>query len=234
MSEFCRLLQEGAQAMGLELSAAAAEQMEAFHRLLTEKNKVMNLTAVTEDVEAVPRHYLDSLAPLSLHLIGPGQKVVDVGTGAGFPGVPLLIAGEKLSFTFVDSLNKRLDFLSSALEALGLSAELVHARAEDFGRKRREEFDLATARAVASLPTLCEYLLPPLKLGGSALCWKGPGVENENAQNALKLLGGGAQTLHPYSIPGRDFQHLLVRIQKQAPTPARFPRKSGLPQKSPL
>lgn len=236
MSEFSNALREGAARMGVELDALALERMEAFHRLLAVKNEHMNLTAVTQDAEALDRHYLDSLAVLKFGWLRGEERLADVGTGAGFPGMPLLIARPGLRLTFVDSLEKRLAFLREALERLGLQALCVHLRAEDFGRspKHRQAYDLATARAVAPLPVLMEYLLPCLRLGGVALCWKGPGVEQERAEKAAALLGGGQVRLFRYEIPGRDWGHLLVRVEKQGQTPEKYPRKAGLPSKKPL
>lgn len=236
MSGFSNALREGAARMGVELDALALERMEAFHRLLAEKNEHMNLTAVTQDAEALDRHYLDSLAALKFGWLRGEERLADVGTGAGFPGMPLLIARPGLRLTFVDSLEKRLAFLREALERLGLQALCVHLRAEDFGRspEHRQAYDLATARAVAPLPVLMEYLLPCLRLGGAALCWKGPGVEQERAEKAAALLGGGQVRLYPYEIPGRDWGHLLVRVEKRGKTPEKYPRKAGLPSKKPL
>ena len=141
----------------------------------------MNLTAVLELEEAVDRHFLDSIAPAVLGLLPEGVKMVDVGTGAGFPGLPLLIARPDIQLTLVDSLNKRLEFLRGVLEELDLEAEIVHMRAEDFSRQPqyREQFDLAAARAVASVSPLMEYLLPCVKRGGAAICWKGPDIMQE-------------------------------------------------------
>ncbi len=236
MTTFTEALLEGAKRMEIELDPAAAERMEAFHRLLQEKNRVMNLTAVTEDGEALRVHYLDSLAPLGLGLVRGDERLADVGTGAGFPGMPLLIARPTLQVCFVDSLQKRLNFIQEALEALGLRADCVHLRAEDFGREQthKERYDLATARAVASLPVLMEYLLPCVRVGGAALCWKGPGVEEEKADRAAALLGGGRIDLKPYELPGGEFHHLLARVEKTRPTPPAYPRKAGVPAKKPL
>ena len=231
-------LRRGAEEMGIDLPAEAPERFERYYALLCEGNARMNLTTVLEPEEAVDRHFLDSLAPVSLGLLPPGTRVVDVGTGAGFPGLPLLIVRPDLCLTLVDALNKRLEFLRGVLAELGLQAEIVHLRAEDFGRlpERREAYDVAVARALAALPPLMEYLLPCVRRGGIALCWKGPGVEEEAAaaRRALFLLGGKARQPLPYGVPGRDWQHNLLVVDKERPTPKAYPRKAGTPTRDPL
>lgn len=176
MSIIAERVKSGAARMGLELDDTAAQRFARYYDLLVEGNQKMNLTAVLEPEEAVDRHFLDSIAPAVLGLLPEGVKMVDVGTGAGFPGLPLLIARPDIQLTLVDSLNKRLEFLRDVLEELDLEAEIVHMRAEDFSRQPqyREQFDLAAARAVASVSPLMEYLLPCVKRGGAAICWKGP------------------------------------------------------------
>lgn len=228
-----RLLQ-GAAAMGIDLDDLALERFETLYHMLTETNKHMNLTAVTEENEVCDRHFLDSLAPVSLGLLPEGAKLVDVGTGAGFPGLPLLIARPDLSLTMMDSLNKRLSFIQSVLDALGLSASLVHARAEDMGRDpiHRAGYDFALSRAVAPLPVLLEYTVPLLKLGGKSICWKGP--EPEDASSAARKLGTELEPAIAYSVPGRDWAHRLVIGKKTIPTAPAFPRKAGTPAKKPL
>ena len=161
----------GALAMGLELDQLACDRFAKYYDMLVEGNKVMNLTAVLEPEEAVDRHFLDCIAPVAQGIIPEGVKIVDVGTGAGFPGLPLLIARPDIKITLVDALNKRLNFIRSVLDELGLEAEIVHMRAEDFSRKPeyREQYDLAVARAVASVSPLMEYLLPCVRRGGAAM-----------------------------------------------------------------
>ncbi|MDR2514273.1 MAG: 16S rRNA (guanine(527)-N(7))-methyltransferase RsmG [Christensenellaceae bacterium] len=231
-----RRIEDGARSMGIALPASAAEKMAAFHRMLTLANERMNLTAIVEPERAVGLHYLDSLAPLRFGLVGEGVSLIDLGTGAGFPGVPLLLARPSLRVTLADSLKKRLLFIENALKELGLEAELVHARAEDLGQnpQYRERFDLACARAVASGPTLLEYLLPLVRLGGKAVCWKGPSLEGERIEGAARVLGGVAQEPRGYEIPGFCLGHRLLVCQKQAITPAKYPRKAGIPAKNPL
>lgn len=231
-------VRNGAQRMGIELDARACERLERYYELLVEGNTRMNLTAVLEPADAVDRHFLDCIAPIAQDLLPQGAKVVDVGTGAGFPGLPLLIARPDLKMTLVDALNKRLDFIQGVLNELDLSAEIVHARAEDFSRdiKYREQFDIAAARAVAAVSPLMEYLLPCVKRGGYALCWKGPDIsqEAEAARKAIFLLGGKARVPIGYEIPDRDWRHNLFIVDKVSNTPKAYPRRAGTPSKNPL
>lgn len=231
-------VKSGAQRMGIALDAQACERFARYYELLVEGNTRMNLTAVLEPEEAVDRHFLDCLAPVAQGLLPEGAKVVDVGTGAGFPGLPLLIARPDLKLTLVDALNKRLGFIQGVLDELGLQAEIVHMRAEDFSRKPeyREQYDIAAARAVAAVSPLMEYLLPCVRRGGFALCWKGPDIsqEAEAARKAIFLLGGKARQPIGYEIPDRDWQHNLFIVDKVSNTPKTYPRKAGTPSKSPL
>lgn len=231
-------VKSGAQRMGIALDAQACERFARYYELLVEGNTRMNLTAVLEPEEAVDRHFLDCLAPVAQGLLPEGAKVVDVGTGAGFPGLPLLIARPDLKLTLVDALNKRLGFIQGVLDELGLQAEIVHMRAEDFSRKPeyRAQYDIAAARAVAAVSPLMEYLLPCVRRGGFALCWKGPDIsqEAEAARKAIFLLGGKARQPIGYEIPDRDWQHNLFIVDKVSNTPKTYPRKAGTPSKSPL
>ena len=231
-------VQDRARRMGIELDDRAARRFEQYLDMLTQKNKHMNLTAVLEPEEAVDRHFLDSLAPIAQGLIPQGASLVDVGTGAGFPGLALLIARPDIRLTLVDALGKRLTFLQEVLDALDLKANIVHARAEDFSRSavHREQYDIAAARAVASLSPLMEYLLPCVRVGGLALCWKGPAAVQEAAESerALDLLGGAVRGIVPYEIPDRDWQYSLILVEKQKRTPKTYPRKAGTPTKNPL
>ena len=231
-------VKNGAEQMGIALDETACKRFATYYDMLVEGNKVMNLTAVLEPEEAVDRHFLDCIAPVAKGLLPEGIKVVDVGTGAGFPGLPLLIARPDIKITLVDALNKRLNFIRSVLDELGLEAEIVHMRAEDFSRKPeyREQYDMAVARAVASVSPLMEYLLPCVKRGGSAMCWKGPDIvqEAEAARKAIFLLGGKARQPIGYEVPNRDWQHNLFIVDKVSNTPKTYPRKAGTPSKNPL
>ena len=227
-----------ASAMGIAMSQTEAEQFERYHALLVEANARMNLTRVPDDpIEAADRNYLDSISVLSA-AFPSAQNAVDVGSGAGFPGVPLAIMLPETHFVLLDSLGKRVDFLNSVIDALRLNAEAVHLRAEDAAKlpNYREQFDLACARAVAPMNVLCEYLLPFLRVEGWMLALKGPSLEAEldQAGNALNTLGGSVTKTLALSIPGRDWDHRAVWIHKTAPTPDRYPRKAGTVEKKPI
>ena len=227
-----------ARAMGLAISERQAAQFERYHRMLVEANGRMNLTRVPEDpAEAIDRNYLDCAAVL-VGAFPRIERAVDVGSGAGFPGVPLSILLPDVRFTLIDALAKRVDFLKSVIDALGLNAEALHLRAEDAARKveLREAFDLAAARAVAPMNVLSEYLLPFVRVGGRALALKGPGLEDElnQAETAIETLGGRLERVQPLPIPGRDWDHRAAWIAKVAPTPEKYPRRSGVVEKRPL
>ena len=197
----------------------------------------MNLTAITEPNEIILKHFIDSLT--ILNEINNNSKVVDVGTGAGFPGIPLSIANESLKITLVDSLNKRLIFLQEVIDKLELkNIEIVHSRAEDFGqnKKYRESFDIATSRAVANLSTLSEYLIPLVKINGKCICMKASDVEEEinQAKNAINVLGGTIEKIEEFKLPESDIGRTIIIINKQKQTPNKYPRKAGTPSKEPI
>jgi 16S rRNA (guanine527-N7)-methyltransferase len=228
------------RAAGIPLSGEAAEKLFQFHLLLTDWNKRMDLTAVLEESEMVDRHYIDSLSPLKTDsLFLKGASVIDVGSGAGFPGIPLAIARPDLHVTLLDAQQKRVRFLQEASMRLDLgNVRAVHGRAEDTAHltEFRESFSLALARAVASLPALMELLLPFVRIGGRALCWKGPAVLDElpSGDIAAKLLGGTLEEPIMTPIPGRDWAHLLIPCLKTGKTLRQYPRKAGTPGRSPL
>ena len=227
-----------ARAAGLPLNREQADKIEAYHRMLTEANARFNLTRVPADeAEAIDRNYLDCLTPLKFGLRDVANAI-DVGSGAGFPGIPLAICMPDTHFVLLDSLGKRVDFLNDVIFALTLNAEAIHLRAEDGARRPelRESFDLATARAVAPLNLLAEYLLPFVRVGGTMLAYKGPTLEDElaAAANALSVLGGRVARTERAEIPNRDWDHRLCWIEKAAPTPDKYPRKAGKPEKNPL
>ena len=226
-----------AQLMGLAMSPQQAEQFEAYHALLLKANAQFNLTRVSEDEsEACDRNYLDSLT--LLHHLEGAKSLIDVGSGAGFPGVPLAIMRPDVSITLLDSLGKRVEFLKSVIAELGLNARALHMRSEEAAGKAefREGFDVACARAVADLTVLSELLLPFVKVGGRMLAMQGPGAEEEleNAAFAISELGGGEAAVLEAPIPDRSWEHKIVRVSKLAPTPARFPRRAGMAEKRPL
>jgi len=229
----------GLEAMGVSFDRTVIERFEAFHAILDEYNQKMDLTAVLDEDERVDRHDLDSAAPLAKGLLLPGAKVIDVGTGAGFPGMPLLILRPDLEMTFLDALNKRILFLQDALSRLGLKATTLHARAEDAARmaEHREMYDAAVSRAVASAAVLQELTLPFVRTGGTAIAWKGPGVQDElvAAKRAAFVLGGTVREVLPAPVPRReDWAHCLLVTDKTGKTPRTYPRKAGTPNKKPL
>ena len=210
----------------------ALDRFELYQRLLLEWNEKMNLTAITDPVEVAQKHFADSLA--ALPYLQPGAKVIDVGTGAGFPGVPLLILRPELQLTLADSLQKRLTFLDALLRELGLHAQLVHGRAEELGQNRlyREQFDAALSRAVAGLPVLLELTTPFVKVGGAAIAYKGDAAEElEKAKSAAFLLHVQLRQVELASDLGK---RCLIFADKKAPTPKAYPRKAGTPNRKPL
>jgi len=238
--QFCEHLIASAAKMGITVTPEQAQKFETYHNMLVETNKVMNLTRVPDDIaEAIDRNYLDSIAPLAIPGMMDGVKrMIDVGTGAGFPGIPLAIMCPDIKVILLDSLQKRLSFLDSVIEALVLNAVTVHSRAEDGAHKPhlREGFDLCTARAVAAANVLSEYLLPYAKVGGKMLCYKGPSLEDElaEAKKAIGILGGRIEGTHAIEIPGRDWDHRICVVRKIKKTPPMYPRKAGAPSKKPL
>lgn len=220
----------------LGVSIDAIPRLEEFSRLLLEKNQVMNLTAITEPDSVATLHLLDSLSLLPLADFA-GKTVVDVGTGAGFPGVPLAIALPECRVTLLDSLNKRIEFLRESCGALGLTeVDCLHARAEEFAAAHREEFDFAVSRAVAALPVLCELCLPMVKVGGQFLAMKSVDCrqELEDAAAAIRLLGGQVRESVDYTIPTTDIVHRVVVVEKISPTPKKYPRRFAQIKKQPL
>ena len=215
------------------------EKLEIYLRLLLEWNTKMDLTAVEEEEDLLDKHFVDSLTVLRTDLVKPGASLVDVGTGAGFPGMVLAMARPDLHVVLMDAQRKRLKFLEAvAAEAGTGNAEILHARAEDAARdrKHREQYDIAAARAVAPLNVLAEYLLPFVKIGGCALCWKGPALkqELEAGRRAAHLLGGRLEMPVSCAVAGRDWEHTILPVRKTERTAAAYPRKAGTPKAKPL
>ena len=231
-------LQAGLERLGVAADGVTLDRLARYHALLTEWNARIDLTAVLDPEEMVDRHYLDSAAPLALGLIPQGARVIDVGTGAGLPGIPLCILRPDLRVTLLDAQRKRVTFLQAAIEALDLPAQAVHMRAEDAARDEahREAYDVAVSRAVAATPTLLELTLPFVRVGGRAIAWKGPGLqaELEQARRAAHLLGGALEGVLDAPVPGRDWQHVLLLCGKRQKTARQYPRRAGLPGKNPL
>ncbi len=233
------LLQEAFAAAGFPLSAVQAQQFEQYYTILLDWNQRMNLTAIEDAEDVVYKHFLDSV--LTLQVTGPlaGKQLIDVGTGAGFPGVPLKIMTPTLELCLFDSLQKRIHFLEHLCGQLALKdVRTLHGRAEEFGQNAayRETFDLATARAVAKLPVLAELCLPFVRVGGQFVALKGPELELELAesQRALETLGGRLGEIKNIQLAHGQYERNLVVVEKIRPTPKKYPRRAGTPQKAPL
>ena len=229
-----QLLHNGLTEMGLPTEGIPA--LIRYGELLVEKNKVMNLTAITEPHDVATLHFLDSVAMLTLADL-KGKKMADIGTGAGFPGMPLRIVEPSLRLTLLDSLNKRIDFLKEVCADLGLNdVACIHGRAEEFAANHREDYDIVTSRAVANLQMLSELCLPLVKVGGYFLSMKAVDSEEEvnAAKNAIKTLGGQIEKVVDYAIPGTDVQHRLIFIKKIKETPKKYPRAFAKIKKNPL
>lgn len=238
---FEKLMDEGCAGLGLTLSEQQKEQFFQYYEMLIEWNKVMNLTAITELPEVVTKHFVDSLLVVKvlpdIHEVP--RRLVDVGTGAGFPGIPLKIAFPNLEITLLDSLNKRVGFLNEVIKTLGLTGiTAVHGRAEDFGRdpKHREQYDLCVSRAVANMSTLSEYCIPFVKKDGYFVPYKSGKVEEElkQAESAVKKLGGEMHSVVMHLLPGTDVERTFIPVKKVGITAKKYPRKAGLPSKEPL
>ncbi|MCI5649322.1 MAG: 16S rRNA (guanine(527)-N(7))-methyltransferase RsmG [Fusicatenibacter sp.] len=229
----------GLSELKIELSKEQMEQFLNYYELLVEWNSFMNLTAITEFDQVITKHFLDSLSIVKVCRIDQIGTVLDVGTGAGFPGIPLKIAFPKLEIVLLDSLNKRVKFLNEVIERLGLEGiRAVHGRAEEFIRTdgAREGFDLAVSRAVANLSSLCEYCLPYVKTGGSFISYKSGKIQEElsSAKQAVKVLGGELENTVYFQLTGTEDERSFVCIRKKKETPKKYPRKAGMPAKEPI
>lgn len=225
--------------LGISLTEQQSEQLYEYYRLLVEWNSFMNLTGITEFSEVVQKHFVDSLSIVKVKNMNDVDNLIDVGTGAGFPGLPLKIVFPHLKVTLLDSLNKRIDFLNAVIEKTGLTGiETIHGRAEDFAKPglKREIYDLCVSRAVANLATLSEYCLPYVKIGGEFIPYKSGEVADElqDAKSAVFLLGGKVESCENFDLPGSDIHRSLVRIKKVGGCPKKYPRKAGMPSKVPL
>ena len=233
-------LREYAREYGIELSNEQLNQFSTYYEMLIEKNKVMNLTAITEKEDVMVKHFADSIAVASCYdFVNQEVSLIDVGTGAGFPGIPLKIAFPNLKVTLLDSLNKRVSFLQEVIDELGLEEiQAVHDRAEDGAKKVefREQFDICVSRAVANLSSLSEYCLPFVKVGGYFISYKSGEIEEElqSAKKAISVLGGNVEKMDYLNLCQMDYMRSFVGIKKEKNTPKKYPRKAGLPTKEPI
>ena len=223
----------------IELSDKQYNQYVTYYEMVVEKNKVMNLTGITEFDEFIDKHYIDSLSIVNAVDIHQVQSVIDVGTGAGFPGIPLKIAFPELEIVLLDSLNKRIHFLNDVIDTLGLEKiSTIHGRAEDFGKnpEYREQFDLCVSRAVANLSTLSEYCVPFIQIGGHFIPYKSGKIQEEldSSRKAVDILGGKIENCVTYALADTDMERSLVVIEKVKATKKAYPRKAGKPSREPL
>lgn len=225
--------------LGITLTDEMKVQFLSYYRILVEWNQVMNLTGITEYEEVNEKHFIDSLSIVKALDMNHILNAIDIGTGAGFPGIPLKIVFPHLHVTLLDSLNKRIKFLNAVIEELGLKGiETIHGRAEDFAKQKdyREQYDLCVSRAVANLSTLSEYCLPYVKTGGTFTPYKSGDIDEEVnlSKKAIHILGGNIEEVIKFELPGTDVKRSFVKIKKISATPKKYPRKAGLPSKEPL
>lgn len=233
------IFKKGVEDLGITLSEQQYQQFITYYELLVEWNSFMNLTAITEFDEVCLKHFVDSLSLCKAYDCKNDTRVIDIGTGAGFPGIPLKIAFPNLKITLLDSLGKRVKFLNEVINQIGLTdMEAIHGRAEDFAKPEflRESFDLCVSRAVANLSTLSEYCLPYVKKDGYFISYKSEKIieECKLAEHAIGLLGGKIEGQKEFTLPGSDIYRNLFIIRKVKETPRKYPRKAGLPSKEPL
>ena len=235
--EFNEIMKKYLKELNIELSETQLNQFYKYMNILIKWNKVMNLTGITDPEEIIIKHFVDSLTVLNK--VDKKDSIIDVGTGAGFPGIPIKIAFPETEVVLLDSLNKRIKFLNEVIEQLQLeNIETIHGRAEDYGKdnKHREKYNIAIARAVAPLNILLEYLMPFVKVKGKVLCMKASNSEEEikNSKNAIKILGGELVNTEEFCIPTTDIKRKIIQVNKVKETNKKYPRKAGTPSKEPL
>lgn len=233
------ILKKGIEDFGLEANEKVLSDFQEYKELLVEWNQKMNLTGIEDEKEVFIKHFLDSISAVTKGYIQDGMSLIDVGTGAGFPGMPLRICLPKLKVTLLDSLNKRINFLQEVASKLSIDyIEFIHGRAEDFGKNEdyREKFDIATARAVAGLPVLMEFCVPFIKIGGYFVCLKGPNanLELEESKKAMEVLGVEYIEKIDVKLPEIDLNHNILIFKKVKNTPSKYPRKAGKVSKNPI
>ena len=234
---FSKELIEKAKKVNIEIDDKKEEQFYNYMKLLLEWNEKINLTAITEQNDIILKHFIDSITINKY--IEQSNSIIDIGTGAGFPGIPLKIMNQNKKITLVDSLNKRINFLNEVCKEISLeNIQCIHARAEELARdlEYRENYETVVSRAVARLNVLIEYMLPFVKKGGLCICMKGPNIDGEleEAKNAIKVLGGKFKSVESFFLPDSDIERNVIIIEKVAETPKKYPRKAGLPSKQPI
>lgn len=237
--EYFKLMKEASLEVGMELSEHQYEQFIKYMRLLQEWNEKINLTAITEDEEVIKKHFIDCIKAFKSDAIKNAKTIIDVGTGAGFPGLPIAIMNPNVQITLLDSLNKRINFLNTVINNIGLKNVItIHSRAEDGARKPelREKFDVATSRAVANMAVLSEFCMPYIKVGGHFVALKGPAIEEEikDGHKAIAVLGGELKEIIEVNIEESDLKHNIVEIKKINKCSKVYPRKSGTINKKPI
>ena len=237
IKEFSKLMIEYGKEINIVFTEEQLQKFYEYMNLLIEWNEKINLTAIVEPKEIILKHFIDSLTIIKY--IDQNKTVIDIGTGAGFPGIPIKILRDDLKITLLDSLNKRINFLNEVIVKLGLeNINAVHARIEEYAKNKqyREKYDVATSRAVANLTTLSEYMLPMVKIKGMAICMKGSEINEEisKSKNSIKLLGGEISKIEEFTLPKSDYKRNLILIEKAIQTPSKYPRKPGIPSKEPL
>lgn len=234
---FSKELIEKAKKVNIEIDDKKEEQFYNYMKLLLEWNEKINLTAITEQNDIILKHFIDSITINKY--IEQSNSIIDIGTGAGFPGIPLKIMNQNKKITLVDSLNKRINFLNEVCKEISLeNIQCIHARAEELASdlEYRENYETVVSRAVARLNVLIEYMLPFVKKGGLCICMKGPNIDGEleGAKNAIKVLGGKIKSVESFFLPDSDIERNVIIIEKVAETPKKYPRKAGLPSKQPI